>query len=53
MMVSGVMPKLLFARPPVDAAEERQIRKLAGARHAPGDWIMRAQMIVASWGSGV
>jgi hypothetical protein len=28
------MPKLLFARPPLDAVEERQIRKLAGARHA-------------------
>ncbi|MEU7458249.1 helix-turn-helix domain-containing protein [Streptosporangium roseum] len=43
------MPKLLFARPPLDADEERKIRKLAGARHAPGDWIMRAQMIVLSW----
>ncbi|MFI6798083.1 helix-turn-helix domain-containing protein [Streptosporangium canum] len=43
------MPKLLYARPPADAEEERQIRKLAGARHAPGDWIMRAQMIVFSW----
>ena len=30
------MPVLLFARPPLDAAEERTIRKLAGARHAPG-----------------
>jgi transposase len=43
------MPKLLVARPPYDAAEERQIRKLASARHAPGDWIRRAQMIVRSW----
>jgi transposase len=43
------MPKLLFARPPVDAAEERKIRKLARARHAPADWIRRAQMIVLSW----
>jgi hypothetical protein len=42
-------PKLLFARPPADAEEERKIRKLAGSRHAPGDWIMRAKMIVASW----
>jgi hypothetical protein len=24
------MPKLLFARPPLDAVEERKIRKLAG-----------------------
>src|SRR3982750_1865656 len=43
------MPKLLFARPPIDAVEERRIRKLAGARHAPADWIRRAQMIVLSW----
>jgi transposase len=43
------MPKLLFARPPLDAVEERQIRKLAGARHAPADWIRRAQMIALSW----
>jgi transposase len=43
------MPKLLHARPPLDAEEARQIRKLAGARHAPADWIMRAQMIVFSW----
>src|SRR5918911_1635529 len=43
------MPKLLFARPSVDAVEERKIRKLAGARHAPADWIRRAQMITLSW----
>jgi transposase len=43
------MPKLLHARPPADAEEERKVRKLAGSRHAPGDWIMRARMIVASW----
>jgi transposase len=43
------MPRLLYARPPADAEEERKIRKLAGSRHAPGDWIMRAKMIVASW----
>src|SRR3954463_13610705 len=43
------MPKLLFARPPLDAVEERKIRKLAGARHAPADWIRRAQMIALSW----
>jgi transposase len=43
------MPKLLFARPPADAVEERRIRKLAGARHAPADWIRRAQMIALSW----
>src|SRR5688500_12350986 len=43
------MPKLLFARPPLDAVEERKIRKLAGARHAPADWIRRAQIIAMSW----
>jgi transposase len=43
------MPKLLHARAAQDEAEERQIRKLAGSRHAPGDWIRRARMIVLSW----
>ena len=43
------MPKLLRARPPRDASEERRVRKLAGSRHAPGDWIRRARMIVRSW----
>lgn len=43
------MPKLLFARVPQDEKEKHQIRKLAGSRHAPGDWITRAKMIVGSW----
>jgi transposase len=43
------MPKLLFARPPLDAIEERKVRKLAAARHAPADWIRRAQIIALSW----
>ena len=43
------MPKLLHARPPQDTVEARQIRKLAGSRHAPGDWIQRAQLIARSW----
>jgi transposase len=43
------MPKLLFARPPQDATEAAQVRKLAASRHAPGDWIRRAQMIAWSW----
>ena len=43
------MPKLLFARPPLDPKEEQHIRKLAGSRHAPADWITRARMIVGSW----
>ncbi len=43
------MPKLLRARPPGDDTEERQVRKLAGSRHAPGDWIRRARMVARSW----
>jgi transposase len=43
------MPKLLFAREPLDEKEEQQLRKLAGSRHAPADWIIRAKMIVGSW----
>jgi transposase len=43
------MPKLLRARPPLDAKEAGQVRKLAGSRHAPGDWIHRARMIARSW----
>ena len=43
------MPKLLRARAPQDTAEEQKVRKLANSRHAPGDWIMRARMIVLSW----
>jgi transposase len=43
------MPKLLCARAPLDEHEEQQIRKLAGSRHAPADWITRAKMIVGSW----
>jgi transposase len=43
------MPKLLFAGPPQDAGGAHQIRKLAGSRHAPGDWIGRARMIARSW----
>src|SRR5689334_7874624 len=43
------MPKLVRARPPTGADEERQVRKLAGSRHAPGDWIARAAMVARSW----
>ncbi|HET6346231.1 MAG TPA: helix-turn-helix domain-containing protein [Myxococcota bacterium] len=43
------MPKLLRARPSQDTEEERQVRKLANSRHAPGDWSRRARMIVRSW----
>jgi transposase len=40
---------VLVARPPRDEREERQVRKLAGSRHAPGDWIQRARMVALSW----
>ena len=43
------MPKLLRARAPEDAEEERKVRKLAESRHAPGDWMNRARMIALSW----
>lgn len=43
------MPKLLTARPPLDASEEQTLRKLASSRHAPADWIRRASMIARSW----
>jgi transposase len=34
---------------PEDAEEERKVRKLAGSRHAPGDWIFRARIVSLSW----
>jgi transposase len=43
------MPKFLMARQPVDGDEEKRIRRLAGARHAPADWILRARIITLSW----
>jgi transposase len=43
------MPKLLHARPPLDDAEHRLVRKLATSRHAPADWVWHAQMILRSW----
>jgi transposase len=43
------VPKLLRASQPEDAEEERKVRKLAGSRHAPGDWIFRARIISCSW----
>jgi transposase len=39
----------LSARPPTDPAEERALRKLAAARHAPASLIQRARIITASW----
>ena len=48
------MPKYLRARAPHDDDEAGKIRRLAGARHAPADWIERARMVALSWdGLGV
>jgi transposase len=43
------MPKFVRARPPLDDGENRKIRKLAGARHAPADWSQRARIVALSW----
>jgi len=43
------VPKLLRARPPLDAARERKIRKLAGSQRAPDDRIRRARIVARSW----
>jgi len=43
------VPKLLRARAPQNLEEEQKLRKLAGSRHAPGDWIFRARIISLSW----
>jgi len=43
------VPKFVRARPPLDDNESRKIRGLAGARHAPADWIERARIVTLSW----
>jgi hypothetical protein len=43
------MPTCLAARPPRDAAEERQVRRLARSQHAPADWVRQARMRVRRW----
>ncbi len=43
------MPTHLTARPPLDAHEERQVRKLTHSVHAPADWIRHARMVARSW----
>ncbi|MEU1815928.1 helix-turn-helix domain-containing protein [Streptomyces roseifaciens] len=43
------VPKLLSARPASDVVEEGKVRRPAGARHAPADWILRARIIVLGW----
>jgi transposase len=50
----SAVPKILRARPPHDDGEERKVRRLAGARHAPADWSERARIVTLSWdGLGV
>jgi transposase len=43
------VPKFLRARPAHDDGEDRKIRRLAGARHAPADWSERARIVALSW----
>ncbi len=43
------MPKLITARAPEDAREERRIRRLARSRLGPRDCILRARMVALSW----
>ena len=43
------MPKHLTARPPLDATEERHVRKLVHSMHAPADWIFHAKIVAHSW----
>jgi hypothetical protein len=46
---SKQMPKILRVRAAQDKQEEKLVRKLAGSRHAPADWILHARMVVKSW----
>jgi len=43
------MPRHLSARPPIDAAEERKVRKLSRSVHGPADWIFHAPIVAHSW----
>jgi transposase len=43
------MPKILHVRAAHDDKEEKQVRKLAGSRHGPADWITHARMVARSW----
>lgn len=43
------MPKILQVRKAQDKQEERLVRKLAGSRHGPADWILHARMVARSW----
>ncbi len=43
------MPKILHVRAAHDEQEEKQVRKLAGSRHGPADWILHAGIVARSW----
>ncbi|MEV7630729.1 helix-turn-helix domain-containing protein [Actinoplanes sp. NPDC089786] len=43
------MPALVFARRAVDGDELARVQKLAAARHAPADWVLRARIVTLSW----
>jgi len=43
------MPKILRVRAAEDEQEEHGVRKMAGSRHGPADWILHARMVVRSW----
>jgi transposase len=43
------MPKILRVRATHDEKEEKHVRKLAGSRHGPADWILHARMVARSW----
>jgi transposase len=43
------MPKILRVRAPQDEKEEKRVRKLAGSRHGPADWILHARIVARSW----
>jgi transposase len=43
------VPAPVVARLAVDEDEQARVRKLALARHAPADWVLRARIVAASW----
>jgi transposase len=45
----SVVSGLVVARRAVGDDERVRVEKLASARHAPKDWVMRAQIVVSSW----
>ena len=43
------MPKILRAQAAHDEKEERWVRKMAGSRHGPADWMVHAKIVARSW----